>query len=801
LIGTEIVEITQNGFSRRVAVSEFASIVQPPSSAALVLELSDLPDLVDTSVALNVGAANPAISLHTEFGPGHIQAKNNATNAGQLILNTLGGDVEIGAQSGLGDVQLFDDGLAAARTVAPLSGGLEINNLVTGVGFERVLTTADIGGVADPLTIGRIIITDTNSPDLADTVVALNIGAADPTTSQHIEVGPNSIQSKTNATTAGLLNIAPFGASVNIGAQSGTGGVSLWFDGQIVFETNDRGVFVFGLDDGDPTVPNAITSLIDIESRDAEEYALIGFNGTIDLQFDSKVWGGDVLLKGTTAAGVNRNLLRGDPDADVALYNAGVIVAQTLAAASGGLQANNTLTGAGLERVLTASDLGGGGTLAGLSDVTITAPADGAMFRFDNGSGDWINDDRIVFLTDALAPKLDIDSTGDTNGAGMRFIKTDSQTVNWEFYLNAVSPGTNRRHTIRFTAAEELAFLDQNSLQWLTKGPLNTDFPVFGTKVVFPVGTTSRASLRIPVTGTAPSAGEEGDVWVTQGLAKGVHIRIQSVNYEIPLLENTLGKTWTAKQTFPASTTSESSIGLPHGVAPSAPVNGDVWTTTTGYFARINGVTINLTAASSTLGGLSDVDLTGAATGDLLYDNAGTWEDTGGKLSWSGADLLINALANVTSFLTIGEATTTRGGGQDSRMRLYGEQSSTITQADFTYDGVKLVINVTGSGNIEIPVRTQFGDEVVFAEKPAAGIAVATFGAVWVRNDTPNTLMFTRDDDTDVEITPPASAAYTRNATVVEDRTLLASASATATNNNNVLAALLADLQAIGILG
>lgn len=42
--------------------------------------------------------------------------------------------------------------------------------------------------------------------------------------------------------------------------------------------------------------------------------------------------------------------------------------------------------------------------------------------------------------------------------------------------------------------------------------------------------------------------------------------------------------------------------------------------------------------------------------------------------------------------------------------------------------------------------------------------------------------------------------AYTRNATVVEDRTLLASASATATNNNNVLAALIADLQQKGII-
>ncbi|HHH29054.1 MAG TPA: hypothetical protein ENK57_12020 [Polyangiaceae bacterium] len=45
------------------------------------------------------------------------------------------------------------------------------------------------------------------------------------------------------------------------------------------------------------------------------------------------------------------------------------------------------------------------------------------------------------------------------------------------------------------------------------------------------------------------------------------------------------------------------------------------------------------------------------------------------------------------------------------------------------------------------------------------------------------------------------SAAFTRNATIVEDRTLLASASATVTNNNNVLAALISDLQTIGILG
>ena len=45
------------------------------------------------------------------------------------------------------------------------------------------------------------------------------------------------------------------------------------------------------------------------------------------------------------------------------------------------------------------------------------------------------------------------------------------------------------------------------------------------------------------------------------------------------------------------------------------------------------------------------------------------------------------------------------------------------------------------------------------------------------------------------------SADYTRNASIVEDRTLLASASATTINNNNVLAALIADLQGNSLLG
>ena len=45
---------------------------------------------------------------------------------------------------------------------------------------------------------------------------------------------------------------------------------------------------------------------------------------------------------------------------------------------------------------------------------------------------------------------------------------------------------------------------------------------------------------------------------------------------------------------LPASSTTAATFNVPHGTAPSSPQNGDIWTTTTGVFARINGTTVQL---------------------------------------------------------------------------------------------------------------------------------------------------------------------------------------------------------------
>ena len=44
-----------------------------------------------------------------------------------------------------------------------------------------------------------------------------------------------------------------------------------------------------------------------------------------------------------------------------------------------------------------------------------------------------------------------------------------------------------------------------------------------------------------------------------------------------------------------ASAAAAAGINLPHGTAPTSPVNGDMWTTTSGLFVRINGTTKTVT--------------------------------------------------------------------------------------------------------------------------------------------------------------------------------------------------------------
>lgn len=55
------------------------------------------------------------------------------------------------------------------------------------------------------------------------------------------------------------------------------------------------------------------------------------------------------------------------------------------------------------------------------------------------------------------------------------------------------------------------------------------------------------------------------------------------------------GDTMTGKLVTTATALSAAGFNLPHGTGPSSPVNGDLWSTTAGLYARINSVTLEIT--------------------------------------------------------------------------------------------------------------------------------------------------------------------------------------------------------------
>lgn len=102
------------------------------------------------------------------------------------------------------------------------------------------------------------------------------------------------------------------------------------------------------------------------------------------------------------------------------------------------------------------------------------------------------------------------------------------------------------------------------------------------------------AGLNLPH-GAAPSAPVNGDIWTT---TTNLSWRQNGATYNAMNLNGSQQvsgvKTFTAEPIMPTPAAGGASIRLPHGVAPSAPVDGDFWTTTAGIYARLNGATINL---------------------------------------------------------------------------------------------------------------------------------------------------------------------------------------------------------------
>lgn len=86
-----------------------------------------------------------------------------------------------------------------------------------------------------------------------------------------------------------------------------------------------------------------------------------------------------------------------------------------------------------------------------------------------------------------------------------------------------------------------------------------------------------------------PSSPTDGEIWRR---TSDLRARIGGTSYSFAFLNG--ASTFTGKKTFTASTNSSAFLNLAPGAAPSAPVDGDIWVETTGVYARVNGVTVQL---------------------------------------------------------------------------------------------------------------------------------------------------------------------------------------------------------------
>ena len=192
---------------------------------------------------------------------------------------------------------------------------------------------------------------------------------------------------------------------------------------------------------------------------------------------------------------------------------------------------------------------------------------------------------------------------------------------------------------------------------WFYNGTTSINFAALNASNQFTAGKTqyfthdsTAAGIGISPAAGDPSSVNTGDLWynITTGKlrwGKG-SANLQNIATESWVAA---GQTFTGLVTTAASTNTTAGFNLPHGAAPTAPVNGDVWTDTTGFYYRINGATVTpATLAGGTYTGLiSTVASTTTNAGFRLPHGASPTSPVNGDL-WTTSTGLFVRVNSVT---------------------------------------------------------------------------------------------------------------------------------------------------------
>ncbi len=124
---------------------------------------------------------------------------------------------------------------------------------------------------------------------------------------------------------------------------------------------------------------------------------------------------------------------------------------------------------------------------------------------------------------------------------------------------------------------------------------------------------------------------------------------------------NKAGDTMLGRLTTASSTSSAAGFNIPQGQTPTAPQNGDIWTTLSGVFVQINGTTIGPLAGAGGAIAVGVTPITGGTSGRILYNFLNKLGEL--PTSGSGAVALVNAPTFVGPILGAATATSINGLG------------------------------------------------------------------------------------------------------------------------------------------
>ena len=287
----------------------------------------------------------------------------------------------------------------------------------------------------------------------------------------------------------------------------------------------------------------------------------------------------------------------------------------------------------------------------GLSGFTVTFP-DASLLA----SGVKVTADRATPLTQPTSW-----TAYDTFPSAVLEKALDRLTMEMQTIRLAVSrclSSSNPNVTFALPTPTALGFF-----QWNSAGTAVQYRTISQIGLGFLASTASAASIRVPH-GVGPTAPVDGDIWSTtaglfariNGSTVGPFIPsssapVQSVagrSGAVTLTAADIGTgTFGGKMSAQASAVGAAGFSLLPGVGPTAPVDGDLWLTTSGVFARVNGATVSLGITGGGSGTVTSVAFSGGTTGLTVSGSPVTSSGTitlGGTLAVSNGGTGLTAL-------------------------------------------------------------------------------------------------------------------------------------------------------------